>query len=99
MKILLAGANSLSENFVRYYAFKSDFELIPFKVDCDLSNKPLDICKIHNPDIIVHTAVSLGDTNNNIAMYLALEQASLYCGKAIMVGSGANTVISAINLT
>ena len=93
MKILVAGSNSfLGKNICEYYSQRSDVDLILLnRSNCDLScsDQFAAFCRDSKPDLVIHTAVSLDDTNNNIAMYLALEQASPHFGQAIMIGSGA----------
>jgi len=59
--------------------------------DIDFSeiHKLSDYCQQIKPDLLIHAAVSLDDFQNNISMYLSLEQCSAHCGKVIMIGSGA----------
>jgi len=93
MKILVAGSNSfVGKNIAQYYSGSQDIELILLsRANCDLSKADdlASICRSHLPDLVIHSAVSLEDTNNNIAMFLSLEQSSPYFGKAVMIGSGA----------
>ena len=57
---------------------------------CDLSHPSAlsRLCEDFKPDLLIHCAVSLQSTDNNLAMYYSLENASNFCGKCIMIGSG-----------
>ena len=72
MKILVAGSNSfLGKNICEYYSQRSDVDLILLnRSNCDLSSSDqfAAFCRDSKPDLVIHTAVSLDDTNNNIAM-------------------------------
>lgn len=93
MRILVAGSKSfLGQNFKRYYSNIPDYTVKYLsREDCDLSvaQDLLDIVKIYKPDLLIHSAVSLTSLENNLSMYLALERVSTYCGKVVMIGSGA----------
>lgn len=92
MKILIAGSSGfLGKNICRFLEAYSDFEVKPVNRQvCDLSSIVAfgDLCREFRPDIIIHSAVSLTDTHNNLLMYSALESASPHYGKAILIGSG-----------
>lgn len=93
MRIFIAGSGGfLGRNFKRYFSSCPDFDVsFLSRSDFDLSDPYLfsEYCKIHKPDLLIHVAVSLSDFANNIRLYLALEQCAPYCGKIIMIGSGA----------
>jgi len=93
MKILVAGSRSfVGKNLSSYYSSREDCDLLFLsrdQVDLADSIQFADQCRNFMPDLVIHSAVSLDSTNNNLAMYLALERASQYYGKAIMIGSGA----------
>jgi len=93
MKVLVAGSKSfLGQNLRRYYSDRSGFTVKYLsREDCDLSvsKELLSIVKSYQPDLLIHTAVSLTSVDNNLRMYMALERATLYCGKIVMIGSGA----------
>lgn len=93
MRILVAGSNGfLGRNIAEYFKRNSINDVIYLsRADIDLTDRTSlsDICKLHTPDILLHVAVSLTDFHNNILMYHALEQCSQFCGKVIMIGSGA----------
>jgi UDP-glucose 4-epimerase len=92
MKILVAGSKSfLGRNISNYFLGRPDVELVLLsRSNCDLSSSEhfVEYCRESRPDLVIHTAVSLDNTNNNIAMYLALEKASSHYGRAVMIGSG-----------
>ena len=93
MKVLVAGSKSfLGQNLRRYYPDHSTFTVkYVSREECDLSVSAelLSIVKSYKPDLLIHTAVSLTSVDNNLKMYMALEKASSYCGRVVMIGSGA----------
>jgi len=92
MKIVIAGANGfVGKNFVEKLSDKS-YEVVALSRSiCDLSSSTelKNICSEIKPDLLIHSAVSLTNTDNNLSMYFALENASRYFGKCVMIGSGA----------
>jgi UDP-glucose 4-epimerase len=92
MKILVAGSLSfVGKNIRRFFSNKDQDVHYVSRAECDLSdlNALSNICKNLQPDLVIHCAVSLNNTHNNLAMYLALERASKYAGRIVMIGSGA----------
>ena len=92
MKILIAGSNGfVGKNFVNRLSTSTHQVLPVSRSICDLSNpSSLSIvCEDFKPDLLIHSAVSLQSTENNLSMYYSLENASKFCGKCIMIGSGA----------
>ena len=91
MKVLIAGSSSfVGKNLRRYFSRESLDAHYLSRAECDLSD-PIAlsrICEDLKPDLLIHCAVSLSDTQNNLSMYLALERCSAYVGKIIMIGSG-----------
>ena len=92
MKILLAGSNGfVGKNFVNRLS-TTEHDILPVsRLICDLSHPSAlsRLCEDFKPDLLIHCAVSLQSTDNNLAMYYSLENASNFCGKCIMIGSGA----------
>lgn len=93
MKIVVAGSNGFLGKNINKYFLRENIQNVIYlsRSDFDFSNSLClnDFCEQHKPDLLIHTAVSLDDFQNNISMYLALEKCSLHCGKVIMIGSGA----------
>lgn len=92
MKILIAGSSGfVGKNFVEKLSTSTHTILSLSRKDLDLSNSEqlTNICKDFKPDLLIHCAVSLTSSDNNLAMYFSLENASPYCGKCVMIGSGA----------
>ena len=93
MRILVAGSNGfLGKNLRDYFSSRSDYSVTFLsRSDLDLtdSNALVGFCQRHKPDLLLHVAVSLSDLTNNLLMYYALEACSPFCGKIIMIGSGA----------
>ena len=93
MKILVAGSKSfIGKNIHRYYELNTDIKVIGVsRSDCDFkdANALVQLCKDNKPDVIIHTAVSLVSTHDNLAMYLSLEKLAHLVSKIIMIGSGA----------
>lgn len=93
MKILLAGSKGfIGKNIQRYLLNHPVHSLIPVtRKDCDLASH-LEFSQYVQqikPDVIIHTAVALSNTKNNLNMYYALENVSPFVSKIIMLGSGA----------
>ena len=84
MKIVVAGSQSFRKNIRDYYASSDSHEIIYLdRSSCDFADS-IEFSSILSdikPDLLLHTAVSLTDTNNNIAMYLALEKFPNMLGK------------------
>lgn len=92
MKILIAGSNGfVGKNFVNKLSTSSHHVLPLSRSICDLSNSSdlSLVCEDFKPDLLIHCAVSLQSIGNNLSMYYSLENASNFCGKCIMIGSGA----------
>ena len=93
MKVLIVGSNGfLGRNIAEYFKRNSINDVTYLsRSELDLTDRSSlsDFCQSYRPDILLHVAVSLTDFNNNILMYLALEECSQFCGKVIMIGSGA----------
>ena len=92
MKVLIAGSNGfVGKNFANKLSGGLYDVLSVSRNHCDLSH-PTDLsnlCEDFRPDLLIHCAVSLQSTENNLSMYYSLENASIFCGKCVMIGSGA----------
>jgi len=92
MIILVAGSSGfVGKNIRRFFFDKTQPIHFISRDECDLSdlNELSRICQDLKPDLLIHCAVSLTDTHNNLMMYLALERAAMYVGLIVMIGSGA----------
>ena len=93
MRIIVAGSNGfLGRNLRDFFSSRPEFTVTFLsRDDLDLTDRLAltEFCKLHSPDLLLHVAVSLSDLTNNLLMYYALEACSPYCGKIIMIGSGA----------
>ena len=95
-KLLILGSKGfIGKNLFNYFNKNSNFNTIGLtRNDVDFSNSEelLQIVDTIKPSVIIHTAVSLDDFENNIKMYFALENIANIVSKIILIGSGAEYI-------
>ena len=70
MRIIVAGSNGfLGKNLRDFFSSRSSYDVIFLtRDDLDLTDRLAltEFCKLHNPDLLLHVAVSLTDLTNNL---------------------------------
>ena len=97
-KIAILGANGfLGRNLYEYFSSKSNYQVFPFTrkdVDFTEADQLKSLIKRTTPDIIIHSAVSIENFENNIRMYFALEEIASLTKRILIIGSGAEYLSS-----
>ena len=92
MNILITGANGfIGKNLVtklREYKDLTIFEANRQTFDLKESSKLIDYINLNKIDIIINTAVSLTDLNDNLSVLYTMIKASSAVSKIILLGSG-----------
>ena len=95
-KLLITGSRGfIGKNLLNYFNKNSNFNTIGLtRNDVDFS-KPEDLLQVVEkikPSVVIHSAVSLDNFENNIKMYFALENIANNVSKIILIGSGAEYI-------
>ncbi len=97
-KLLILGSRGfIGKNVFNYFNENSNYKTIGLTRDnIDFSNSEELIKKVNEimPSVVIHTAVSLDNFENNIKMYLALENIAKDVNKILLIGSGAEYIPS-----
>lgn len=97
-KILILGSRGfIGKNLFDHFNSNENFITIGLtRKDVDFSDPKALVPIVKNimPSIVIHTAVSLDNFENNIKMYLALENIATFVSKILLIGSGAEYIPS-----